>query len=125
MGTVRFRHAEGVTCLAFSPAGKTLVSGGHDYALRLWDTATGKELRRFLGHRGGVRKLALSPDGSVLASSGDAWRGQEPERIFLWDVGPGKERARLPGPEKQATCLTWSPDGKTLAAGGEDGCVRL
>jgi RNA polymerase sigma factor (sigma-70 family) len=125
MGTVRFRHAEGVTCFAFSPDGKTLVSGGHDYTLRLWDTATGKELRRFLGHRGAVRNLALSPNGSVLASSGDAWRGQEPDRIFLWDVSTGKERTRLPGPEKQATCLTWAPDGKTLAAGGEDGSIRL
>jgi RNA polymerase sigma factor (sigma-70 family) len=125
MGTIRFRHAEGVTCFAFSPDGKTLVSGGHDYTLRLWDMATGKEVRRLLGHRGAVRNLALSPDGSVLASSGDAWRGQEPGRILLWDVGTGKERARLPGPEKQATCLAWSPDGKTLAAGGEDGSLRL
>jgi RNA polymerase sigma factor (sigma-70 family) len=125
MGTVRFRHAEGVTCCTFSPDGKTLISGGHDYTLRLWDAATGKELRRFLGHRGAVRNLALSPDGSVLASTGDAWRGQEPGRIFIWDVGTGKERARLLGPEKQAACLAWSPDGKTLAAGGEDGSVRL
>jgi WD40 repeat protein len=50
LGTTRLRHIVrydvGAGCLAFSPDGKTLVSGG-DTGLCLWDMATGKELAWF------------------------------------------------------------------------------
>src|SRR5438874_1750723 len=43
LGTVRFRHPD-LLGVAWSPDGKTLFSG-----VRLWDAATGKELRRLEG----------------------------------------------------------------------------
>src|SRR5262249_18760333 len=47
LGTVRLRHSAHVSSVAFSPDGKTLASGEYDHAIRLWDVATGKEIRRF------------------------------------------------------------------------------
>jgi RNA polymerase sigma factor (sigma-70 family) len=43
LGTVRWRRNGGYACLAFSPDGKTLVTGGS--SLQVWDLATGKQLR--------------------------------------------------------------------------------
>ena len=57
-------------CVAFSPDGTRLVSGGwHDPIVRVWDAATGKELRAYEGHSGIVAGVAFFPDGKRIASA--------------------------------------------------------
>src|SRR5262249_60191754 len=60
----------GVNSLAFSPDGKVLASGGWDDTVRLWDVATGKELRKIDAHKAMVGRVVFSADGKVLASRG-------------------------------------------------------
>jgi WD40 repeat protein len=69
-----------LTTLAFSPNGRTLATGAYDGSVRLWEVATGKERRRFVGHRAFVSGLAFSPDGRVLAS------GSWDTTVLLWDL---------------------------------------
>jgi hypothetical protein len=73
LGTVRLRHPGGALAVAFAPDGKTLASGGLDGTVRLWDAATGQEIRRFRGHQDIVSAVAFSPDGRKLASG--SWDG--------------------------------------------------
>src|SRR5438552_3228622 len=63
IGTSRLRHGGQIYQLAFSPHGQTLASTGYDGMLRLWEAATGKELRRFgtLDHP--AHYFAFSADG--------------------------------------------------------------
>jgi WD40 repeat protein len=111
MGTVRFRQADGVGRIAFAPDGKTVLSAHDD--IRAWDTTTGKELRRFTGHKLGVLAIALSTDGKILVSA-----GLNDQTVRFWDAATGKELA-----EKRKTLqdnvfsLGLSPDGKLLASG--------
>jgi RNA polymerase sigma factor (sigma-70 family) len=90
----RLECEAGVSTVAFGPDGKTLASGEYDPALRgsvvcLREVATGKEIRRWAGHRNGVSSLAFSPDGRALASG--AWDTV----ILVWDVtGLGKTDRR-------------------------------
>ena len=47
-------HESTVSLAVFSPDGKTLVSGGDDELIKLWDVASGKELKTLTGHTGRV-----------------------------------------------------------------------
>ncbi|MGH6812924.1 MAG: toll/interleukin-1 receptor domain-containing protein, partial [Methylocella sp.] len=70
----RMRIATGATAysVAFSPDGARVLTGSWDKTARLWDAATGKEIRAFKGHEDFVFSVAFSPDGArVLTGSGD------------------------------------------------------
>lgn len=118
-------HKDRVLHAIFSADGQTLISGSDDKTIRFWDTATGKERRKIETDRGTI-KLALSPDGKVLASLGAAKMVEKPnanttyiswrtdEFVRLLDVATGKETRRL-GPDKDAFQeLVFAPDGKTI-----------
>jgi WD40 repeat protein len=68
------------TGVAFSPDGRMIATGQGDGAVRLWETATGKQRRCFTGHRDSVWRVAFSPDGKRLAS------GSDDLTVLLWDV---------------------------------------
>ena len=72
-------HTNVVFTVAFAPDGKTLASGGYDQSLRLWDVASGRELRS-ISHPAAVRALAFSADGKFIAS------GSEDKVVRMWTV---------------------------------------
>src|SRR4051794_28679734 len=61
-------HKEAVRALAYSPDGKTLVSGSFDGTLKLWDVATRTERLTLNGHKADVLCVAYAPDGKIIAS---------------------------------------------------------
>jgi serine/threonine protein kinase/WD40 repeat protein len=62
-------HGHRVNCLAFSPDGNRLISGGEDGAVRVWDTETQSLLLTLREHTHEVTSVAVSPDGKQLASA--------------------------------------------------------
>jgi RNA polymerase sigma factor (sigma-70 family) len=106
-----------VRAFRFSPDAKTLATASGDGMLRVWEIATGKELRRW--HAGWVHSLAFSPDGKRLASAGGDYT------VHLWDAATGKELREHPGHRSGFELLTLSPDGRTLASAGWDHEVHV
>jgi WD40 repeat protein len=69
-----YRPYSGVVCwgVACSPDARYVLAGFGDLTVRLWDFATGNELRQLRGHDGIVTAVAFSPDGSrALTGSPD------------------------------------------------------
>jgi len=110
-GRLRFTIKDCWGRLAFSPDGKHLACGGQE-AIRLYETATGKEVRQFERHPGLVYALAFSPDGKTVAAAGEY-------TIGLWDVATGKRRHPLAGHATPVACVAFSPDGSGLASGDQ------
>jgi WD40 repeat protein len=80
--------------VAFSPDGKTVLTGSVDKTARLWEAATGKPIGPLLQHQATVGAVAFSPDGkTVLTGCFDntarLWRVSrkirgDPEQVLLW-----------------------------------------
>ena len=116
-------HNADVLTLAFMPDGKRLFSGDADGIIRQWDVSEGEALRLWQAHRYRVRSLAVSPDGTHLASAGGASIYSE---LKLWNLNDTEPEAKdLNGHLGLVMGVAFSPDGKLLASAGEDGTVRL
>lgn len=120
-------HTSPVSAVAFSRDGRFILTGSGesevtgeptarpDNSARLWDAATGKELRRFVGHTARVTVVEFSPDGRlVLTASEDGKAG-------LWDAATGKIlRIFIERDEATARVAKFSPDGRFVLTGGGD-----
>ncbi len=125
---------------AFSADGKLLATSDSAWAflsdpvVRVWETATQRELLRFHTLPIETDLLALSPDGRTLAhGSGERRPLRErnvDEVVFLHDLsavegGVGIRKRALRGHLGSITCLAFAQDSKLVATGGSDGIVYV
>ena len=117
--TASITHFPGVTGLAVSPDGKFIATAGVDGTARLWDPASGKEVRVLRGHEGRVTAIAFARGGSVLVT------GAADGVVRLWEVANGQLLNQLRGHTGQVRTLAVSGDGRRIASGGFDKTICL
>jgi len=89
---------------------------GSDRTLRLWETASGKERRRWAVPF--CWSLALTPDGKHLAAASS-------RVVRLWETATGRELPPLAGHRGEVYAVAFTPDGRRLASGGQDTTVLV
>lgn len=116
-------HAAAVTGVALSPNGQipAAVAGTE---VVLWRTGDGTLLRTIRGQTDFGLTIALSPDGSLLATGGAAKEGQRVP-IQIWRVYDGTLLQTLTGHTGRILGLAFAPDGQLLASSDSDATLRL
>ncbi|MDB9425601.1 serine/threonine protein kinase [Microcystis aeruginosa CS-564/01] len=112
-------HSNWVYSVGYSPDGRYLASGGSDNTIKIWEVATGKQLRTLTGHSDFFRSVVYSPDGRYLAS------GSFDKTIKIWEVATGREVRTLTGHSGWVNSVVYSPDGRYLASGSWDKTIKI
>lgn len=111
-------HGRYVTSVRLT--GQTAVSGGYDGRLIWWDMERGQVIRTITeAHSRWIRNIAVSPDGSKIASVADDMVCR------IWDAATGEKLHELRGHQERTPShftsmlyvCTFSPDGRYLATG--------
>ncbi|MBN2305872.1 MAG: protein kinase [Anaerolineae bacterium] len=112
-------HQERVLRVVYSPDGKTAATSSYDSTIRLWDVATGEEIRQFTGTKENLVTVAFSPDGTMLLSGGSD------RAIRIWDVATGEEIRQLQGHDSWVKSVRFTQDQRVILSSSDDGTVRL
>jgi WD40 repeat protein len=122
-----------IYAMALSPDGRLLAVGGYlgriagrdnkadedAHKIRLYDFVSGKLTGLLRGHENVVFRLAFSPDGSRLISSG------ADDTAIIWDVPARRPLHRLSGHTQSIRAAGFTADGRHAVTGSSDTTLRL
>jgi WD40 repeat protein len=109
-------HPGPVWSLACGIGGNTLVSGGDDHSVRVWQAANGTIVTNLTSHTAMTTRTVFSPDGSMIASAGNDGF------LRLWSPQTGAPLTNaLAAHTNQISALAFSPDATFLVSAG--GCL--
>ena len=107
-------HVMGVWAMV--PYGDTLVSGGCDRDVRVWDLQTGQPVHMLRGHTSTVRCLKMCGPNIAISGSRDT-------TLRIWDIKKGICRHVLVGHQASVRCL--EIHGDIVVSGSYDTTARI
>ena len=115
--------AEPIKAAAVSSAGKIAALARGTDSVEIWNLETGQCTATNRLGRPDVRRLAISPDGRLLASAAASdWTGKRTGSVRIMDIASGREVAVW---QDAYNPVLFSPDGKMIAAAGPDHTAKL
>lgn len=106
-----------ISCIAFSPDSRCIMTGSLDETCHIWDVSTGTS-QTLTGHTSSVRCIAWCPNGDHVVS------GSSDGCIRLWDVKRGASQT-LHGHKDWVSSIDFSSNGQYIASGSFDQTIRI
>jgi eukaryotic-like serine/threonine-protein kinase len=108
--------------VTFSADGERLAARNEDGSVQVWEARTGREVFSLPANPYAGQSVALSPDGTRLATG----QVSKTEQVRVWDVQTGRQlHALRTGRVANGPVLAFSADGRRLAAVGANPAVRV
>jgi WD40 repeat protein len=108
---VQTGHYAGVTSVAFSRDGRFVATGSADKTVKLWETATGREIRSFMGHTYDVSYVTFGYRDNYLASIG------LDHHLRIWDIPTSRQIHDIFLPGVKIRSAVFDPNGGSVIAG--------
>ena len=102
-----------INTIHFHPDGKSLVSGGRDFKINIWNLENGTLINTLTNHSQAITSIAITKDGQKLIS------GSHDRKIVV------DSEFNLEGNTTPVHSLAISPDNKTLFSGSNDGEIKV
>lgn len=110
---------DSVLCLAVSPDGKRIASGGCDRTVRVWEVASAKLEQSIENHADWVMGVAFAPDGKhLLTCSRD-------KTAKVWDLSTKESVLTFPDHQNPVYAVGVKADSKAGFSVGADKQVRM
>ncbi|HSB66321.1 MAG TPA: hypothetical protein VLD65_07065, partial [Anaerolineales bacterium] len=111
-------HSSWVTAVAFSSDGQTLISGGEDGSLFLWDRG-GNYIDQLFGHWDSISDLAaLTNSDNLLSGSVDGY-------LILWDLKTGNVLQRFAVTESPIIAISVASNVSLALSVNQTGSIKL
>jgi WD40 repeat protein len=103
----------------FSPNGKIIAAASSKFALKLWDTQSGRLLDSLLGHTDDIWSISFSTDGGKIATA------SYDKTAKIWDVKSCKLICNLVGHTDMVLSAYFSPDGNYIVTDSKDYTAKI
>ena len=138
-------HTKRITCVSFSPGGKSVCTGSdgtplffycifltknkQDKTAIIWDAVSGKELKKLKGHDDIICSVSFSPDGSWICTGSEGMSFSKTQNkatdhfsrqdctIRVWNPVTGEAVNVLEGHSDGVRPVHFSQDGKRICSG--------
>ncbi len=123
-------HRNGVRAVAFSPDGRTAISGSTNNDLILWPLEAGGTPTMWVAHGKAVRSVAFTPDGRfILSASNDRslnlWSLETEQPKLVRRFSDDRNTPEVEGHTDKVMSVAISSDGCLAASGSRDGGIML
>jgi len=101
-----------VSTVSLHPEGKWLVTAGDDHIVRVWDLASGTQVRQIPGHTDWIRSSVFIPNSTQILTAGDDGH------VYSFDIVEGTLKRKVASVDFSISRLTISPKGNVIAFAG-------